>query len=118
MLQHNKRIQLLDPSLPEQLTDLAQRLQDLCFDSMISIPDVVIWLMCEDKRLAYLRVPIVDIFYAEGLGCGSSFGAVQTSLMNLPKAQPKSVRKREDIPAQVQFRAWFGPQNSQVCQPI
>ena len=32
--------------------------------------------------------------------------------MKLPKATPKKATDARDIPAQIQFRAWFGPEGT------
>jgi hypothetical protein len=111
--QKNKRAQLHDEGLPAQLNDLAARLRDMVFEAQLSIPDVVVWLLARDKRKAYVRIPAVDIFAAKDLGQGAMFGKITTMLMGLPKAGPKGANTG-DVPAQIQFRAWFGPRESQV----
>jgi hypothetical protein len=112
--QHNGRIQLLDEATVMQLDDLNKRLQGMLFDAQLSIPDIVVWLISQGKRKAFLRIPVADLFCADGLGRGPQCGHVSTALMGLPSAGPKSAAKGGDIPAQLQYRGWFGPRDTQV----
>jgi hypothetical protein len=112
--QHNGRAQLHNETLKTQLEDLQARLKDMCFEAQLSIPDVIVWLLSGDKRRAFLRIPVVDIFSAEGLGCGPQCGIATASLMGLPRAGPKA-SKPGDVPAQITWRAWFGPRETQVA---
>lgn len=45
-----------------------------------SLPDVVIWMLCGSKRIAYIRVPAYEVLYSQrrkdacGRFCGRTFG--------------------------------------------
>eukprot|EP00052_Salpingoeca_macrocollata_P020806 m.175674 g.175674 ORF g.175674 m.175674 type:complete len:2346 (-) comp21363_c0_seq2:105-7142(-) len=111
-----------EPSLLDELKDLRMRLEEVAHDPQISIPDVILWLFTKDSRKAYLRVPVQDIFYSgDGdvldHGAGDYFGVVRNSFMKLPQASPKDVTKTGDVPAQIQFRCWFGPADTQPNWP-
>ena len=112
-LQHNGRVQLLDETLHSQLEDLRNRLRDMCFEAQLSIPDVMVWLLADGKRKAFTRIAVADIFCGDGLGRGPECGAVSSVLMGLPRAKPKP-SKSGDVPAQIMYRAWFGPKDTQV----
>lgn len=85
-----------EPTLLDEMRDLMLRLEEVANDPQISIPDVIVWVLCKNKRKAYLRIPVIDIFYG-GLAdpaasdgkadaaTGLHFGAVRTCLLNLPK---------------------------------
>ena len=112
--QHNGSIQLLDPTTAPQLEDLRSRLESLCYEAQISIPNIIIWLISGGKRQAYLHIPIVDVFWAEGLGRGINCGKITTKMMGLPRASPSKAARVGDVPAQLQFRAFFAPKDDWV----
>eukprot|EP00051_Salpingoeca_urceolata_P011456 m.141941 g.141941 ORF g.141941 m.141941 type:complete len:2152 (+) comp17129_c0_seq1:436-6891(+) len=105
--------QVLTEELCEELEYLCSRIDDIAYDPQISIPDVIIWLLCDSKRKAYFRVPVGSImFHEDPLVRGECFGQTCVEYLKLPKAGPKKGRQTGDVPGQLQFRAWFGPSES------
>lgn len=55
------------------------RIDSLCYEPQLSIPDAILWIFTGDKRTAYLRVPVADIMFHEDRTRRSlNFGRVQT----------------------------------------
>eukprot|EP00043_Microstomoeca_roanoka_P019046 m.208684 g.208684 ORF g.208684 m.208684 type:complete len:2004 (-) comp16932_c1_seq2:1013-7024(-) len=93
----------------EDLADLKGQVEDMCYEPQLSIPDVILWILTDDQRRAYLRIPVQDIFFDQSPSHrGALFGQVQTQYMKLPSANKAKTNQTGDIPAQIQFRAWFG----------
>ncbi|EGD79809.1 hypothetical protein PTSG_10792 [Salpingoeca rosetta] len=93
----------------EDVPDLRGQVMDMCYEPQLSIPDVILWILTDDQRRAYLRVPVSDIMFDENPAHrGKQFGQVQTAFMKLPAANRSKANQTGDIPAQIQFRAWFG----------
>lgn len=74
------------------------RLQSLCTGLTLlprqpqaSIPDVMIWLMAKEQRVAYAQVPAHSVLFSPtgALHCGKFCGKTQTLLLQ--------VRKRESL---------------------
>ncbi|KAG7240139.1 hypothetical protein INR49_027885 [Caranx melampygus] len=71
-----------------------------------SMPDVVIWMLRREKRVAYARVPANQILYSNlsEQACGKHCGKIQTIFMQYPMDKNKGVK----IPVQLRVNMWFG----------
>ncbi|XP_069048827.1 dysferlin isoform X4 [Lepisosteus oculatus] len=87
----------------EQAEDWALRLRALAEEPQNSLPDIVIWMLQGDRRLAYYRIPAHEVFYSRS-HCGRSCGQLQTIRMKYPQ----NGRPDFKIPAQLRVRVWFG----------
>eukprot|EP00040_Diaphanoeca_grandis_P011572 m.59384 g.59384 ORF g.59384 m.59384 type:complete len:2246 (-) comp22699_c2_seq1:263-7000(-) len=91
------------------LESLLRRFSELVYDPQMSLPDIIIWVITKGKRKAYLRIPAADIFFHEdSMACGKDFGVVKTAFMKSPQAYKGKESVSADVPAQIQYRAWFG----------
>lgn len=98
-----------DDKLLADLEALLRRFDEMVFEPQLSVPDVLIWVLTDDKRRAYLRIPVAEIFYHDDEGCrGANFGVPMTHFMKLPNTGKGDENRAFDVPAQIQFRAWYG----------
>jgi hypothetical protein len=87
------------------MQSLHRRFSELVYDPQISIPDVIVWVLTNGVRRAFIRIPAVDLMYhAVPEYQGRLFGVVQTKFMQLPKAYKGKESIAADIPAQIQLR--------------
>uniref|UniRef100_A0A8B9KLI0 Myoferlin n=1 Tax=Astyanax mexicanus TaxID=7994 RepID=A0A8B9KLI0_ASTMX len=71
-----------------------------------SMPDVIIWMLRGEKRVAYSRVPAHQVLYSV-LGeqaCGQYCGKTQTIFLQYPMDKNKGSK----LPAQVRVNMWLG----------
>ncbi|XP_028856711.1 dysferlin isoform X9 [Denticeps clupeoides] len=87
----------------EQAEDWAARLRNLAEEPQNSLPDIVIWMLQGDRRVAYHRIPAHQVVFSQGY-CGKHCGQLQTVFMKCP--QDGGVN--EKIPAQLRLKVWFG----------
>ncbi|XP_075458023.1 myoferlin-like isoform X3 [Ascaphus truei] len=93
------------PDLLTQLEDWLQRLTDLTHEPQVSLPDVMIWMLVQDKRVAYTRMCAADILYSPhgANGRGIHCGKLQTIfLKHLP-----GLEKTLHVPVVLRLRLWL-----------
>uniref|UniRef100_A0A8B9PML9 Dysferlin n=1 Tax=Apteryx owenii TaxID=8824 RepID=A0A8B9PML9_APTOW len=98
-----------DLSLPaalEQAEDWLCRLKAMAEEPQNSLPDVVIWMLQGDKRVAYARVPAHQVLFSRNVAscCGKNCGKLQTIFLKYPQEEAMGPR----IPAQIRVQLWFG----------
>nr|XP_028597531.1 fer-1-like protein 5 [Podarcis muralis] len=82
------------------------RIASVASEAQISMPDVMIWMLCDDKRVAHTRVRSHTIMFskagphARGRMCG------KTQTIFLQSAQNKG--KEAPIPVVLRVRMWLG----------
>ncbi|XP_067092623.1 myoferlin [Osmerus mordax] len=88
------------------IEDWLYRLQQLADEPQNSLPDVIIWMLRGEKRVAYARVPANQILYStySEQACGKHCGRTQTIFMQYPMDKNKGVK----IPVQVRVNMWLG----------
>uniref|UniRef100_A0A4W4HLA9 C2 domain-containing protein n=1 Tax=Electrophorus electricus TaxID=8005 RepID=A0A4W4HLA9_ELEEL len=86
----------------EQAEDWALRLRSLAEEPQNSLPDIVIWMLQGDRRVAYHRIPAHEVLFSQGY-CGKHCGQLQMLFMKVRK-----VHKASCIPAQIRVKVWFG----------
>ncbi|KJE97724.1 Fer1l3 protein [Capsaspora owczarzaki ATCC 30864] len=98
----------------EALRDIAARLSDTATESQACIPDIIIWMISDKKRKAYVRIPVSDVLFADRVDeRGEFFGVARAVTLISPTADPK--KKAESvIPARLQLKIWFGAADSEV----
>ncbi|XP_061664091.1 dysferlin isoform X2 [Syngnathoides biaculeatus] len=87
----------------EQAEDWAGRLRILAEEPQNSLPDVVIWMLQGERRVAYHRIPAHTVLYSERHG-GKHCGQLQTVFLKYP--QGGGVEGK--LPAQLRVKVWFG----------
>ncbi|ROJ33119.1 Dysferlin [Anabarilius grahami] len=84
----------------EQAEDWAMRLRHLAEEPQNSLPDIIIWMLQGDRRVAYHRIPAHQVLFSQGY-CGKHCGQLQTVFMKEDVGCSK-------IPAQIRVKLWFG----------
>ncbi|KAG9267622.1 myoferlin-like [Astyanax mexicanus] len=82
------------------------KLKQLAEEPQNSMPDVIIWMLRGEKRVAYSRVPAHQVLYSV-LGeqaCGQYCGKTQTIFLQYPMDKNKGSK----LPAQVRVNMWLG----------
>ncbi|XP_069548793.1 myoferlin [Brachyistius frenatus] len=88
------------------IEDWLERIKQLAEEPQNSMPDVIIWMLRGEKRVAYARVPANQILYsnfseqAHGKHCGKT----QTIFMQYPMDRDKGVK----LPVQLRANMWLG----------
>uniref|UniRef100_A0A665VEZ9 Myoferlin like n=1 Tax=Echeneis naucrates TaxID=173247 RepID=A0A665VEZ9_ECHNA len=81
------------------IEDWLDRIRQLAEETQNSMPDVIIWMLRREKRVAYARVPVNQILYSNfsEQACGKHCGRTHTIFMQGVK-----------IPVQLRVNMWFG----------
>uniref|UniRef100_A0AAQ5YT86 Myoferlin like n=1 Tax=Amphiprion ocellaris TaxID=80972 RepID=A0AAQ5YT86_AMPOC len=87
------------------IEDWLDRIKQLAEEPQNSMPDVVIWMLRGEKRLAYARVPANQILYStfSEQACGKHCGKTQTIFMQYPMDKHKGLK----IPVQLRVNMWL-----------
>ena len=84
-------------------------IRQLAIEPQNSVPDAIIWMLCDNKRVAYHRIPSHHLMYSTRPECrGRMCGRVQTFFL-----KPPPLAKEEDLEgavgrAQLQVLVWLG----------
>uniref|UniRef100_G3U2T8 Dysferlin n=1 Tax=Loxodonta africana TaxID=9785 RepID=G3U2T8_LOXAF len=94
------------PAALEQAEDWLLRLRALADEPQNSLPDIVIWMLQGDKRVAYQRVPAHEVIFSRrGANyCGKNCGKLQTIFLKYPMEGVPRAR----MPVQIRVKLWFG----------
>ncbi|XP_056605417.1 dysferlin isoform X4 [Triplophysa dalaica] len=87
----------------EQAEDWSLRLRHLAEEPQNSLPDIIIWMLQGDKRVAYHRIPAHQVLFSHGYS-GKHCGQLQTVFMKYPQDEGGDSK----IPAQIRLKVWFG----------
>ncbi|XP_059384660.1 dysferlin-like isoform X12 [Carassius carassius] len=87
----------------EQAEDWTQRLRHLSEEPQNSLPDIIIWMLQGDRRVAYHRIPAHQVLFSHGY-CGKHCGQLQTVFMKYPQEDGGYSK----IPTQLRVKVWFG----------
>ncbi|TRZ10061.1 hypothetical protein HGM15179_017049 [Zosterops borbonicus] len=90
----------------DQAEDWLCRLRAMAEEPQNSLPDIVIWMLQGDKRVAFARVPAHQVLYSRNIPncCGRNCGKLQTIFLKYPQEEAMGPW----IPAQIRVRLWFG----------
>uniref|UniRef100_A0A8C0VQA2 Myoferlin n=1 Tax=Cyanistes caeruleus TaxID=156563 RepID=A0A8C0VQA2_CYACU len=89
-----------------EIEDWLDRLLQLSEEPQNSMPDVIIWMIRGEKRLAYARVPAHQVLYstASPESSGKYCGKTQTIFLKYPQDKTKDVK----MPAELRINIWLG----------
>ncbi|CAN2388306.1 Dysferlin [Pristimantis euphronides] len=78
----------------------------ICKKPQNSLPDIVIWMLQGDKRVAYYRIPAHQVLFSRNGAkcCGKNCGKLQTIFLKFPQEGNKGAK----LPGQVRVQLWFG----------
>ncbi|KAM6997545.1 myoferlin [Tautogolabrus adspersus] len=88
------------------IEDWVDRIRQLAEEPQNSMPDVIIWMLRGEKRVAFARVPANQILYSDfsEQARGKHCGKTQTIFMQYPLDKNKGVK----IPVQLRVNMWLG----------
>ncbi|ERE66857.1 dysferlin [Cricetulus griseus] len=94
------------PAALEQAEDWLLRLRALAEEPQNSLPDIIIWMLQGDKRVAYQRVPTHEVLFSRRgpSYCGRNCGKLQTIFLKYPMEGVPGTR----MPVQIRVKLWFG----------
>ncbi|EMP42136.1 Myoferlin [Chelonia mydas] len=89
-----------------EIEDWLDKLMQLTEEPQNSIPDVIIWMIRGEKRLAYARIPAHQVLYstASTEASGKYCGKTQTIFLKYPQDKNKGAK----IPVQLRVNIWLG----------
>lgn len=88
------------------IEDWLDRIKQLAEEPQNSLPDVVIWMLRGEKRVAYSRIPAHQVLHSNfsEQASGKYCGRTQTIFMKYPMDKNKGLK----IPVQVRLNMWLG----------
>ncbi|KAA8581747.1 hypothetical protein FQN60_003328 [Etheostoma spectabile] len=92
-------------TLPDLETWL-DKLKLLAEEPQNSMPDVIIWMIRGEKRVAYSRIPAHQLLYStySEQACGQHCGKIQTVYLKYPMDKDKGLK----VPVQIRVNMWLG----------
>ncbi|KAM9837553.1 myoferlin-like [Aulostomus maculatus] len=95
--------------ISETMADIeawAEKLKQLAEEPQNSIPDVIIWMLRGEKRVAYSRIPAHQILFStySEQACGQYCGKTQTVFLQYPMDKNKGLK----VPVQIRVNMWLG----------
>lgn len=83
-----------------------EKLRQLAEEPQNSMPDINIWMLRGEKRIAYTRVPAHQVLYSSYCeqACGQYCGKTQTVFMQYPMDSKKGLK----IPVKIRVNMWLG----------
>nr|XP_056711165.1 dysferlin [Euleptes europaea] len=90
----------------DQAEDWLSRLKSMAEEPQNSLPDIVIWMLQGDRRIAYSRLPAREVLFSRNGPncCGKNCGKLQTIFLKNPLEELMGPK----IPAQIRVRLWLG----------
>jgi len=96
------------------IEDFIKRLRLLGVEPQNSMPDVVIWMMSGEKRIAYHRIPAFDLLYSpHGNARGKNCGKTMDLFMKYPGKKQLNLEDYPEVPAHVRLILWLGLEKHQ-----
>ncbi|XP_034158677.2 myoferlin [Pangasianodon hypophthalmus] len=88
------------------IEDWLDRLQQIAEEPQNSMPDIIIWMLRGEKRMAYARIPANEVLFSTHSeeATGKYCGKTQTIFMKYPMDKNKGVK----IPVQLRLNMWLG----------
>ncbi|KAK5908525.1 hypothetical protein CgunFtcFv8_016574 [Champsocephalus gunnari] len=88
------------------IEDWLEKIKQLAEEPQNSMPDVIIWMLRGEKRVAFARVPANQILYSDfsEQASGKHCGRTQTIFMQYPMDKNKG----EKVPVQLRVNMWLG----------
>ncbi|XP_058241621.1 myoferlin isoform X2 [Hemibagrus wyckioides] len=88
------------------IDDWLECLQQIAEEPQNSMPDIIIWMLRGEKRMAYARIPANEVLFSTHSeeATGKYCGKTQTIFMKYPMDKNKGVK----IPVQLRLNMWLG----------
>ncbi|XP_030074743.1 fer-1-like protein 6 [Microcaecilia unicolor] len=103
IIQHNKKMSINE--MIREVQNFIEKITFLVDEPQHTVPDVFIWLLSNNKRVAYARVPAKDILFSPVLEeKGKHCGKIQTLFFKLPGKRTAGW----NVQAKVDTYLWLG----------
>ncbi|KAK3573905.1 hypothetical protein QTP86_033047 [Hemibagrus guttatus] len=88
------------------IDDWLERIQQIAEEPQNSMPDIIIWMLRGEKRMAYARIPANEVLFSTHSeeATGKYCGKTQTIFMKYPMDKNKGLK----IPVQLRLNMWLG----------
>ncbi|XP_062617173.1 dysferlin-like, partial [Saccostrea cucullata] len=94
-----------------EVENFLQILRNMAREPQNSMPDVVVWMISGNKRLAYYRIPAHEVLWsANPEYIGKQCGRLQTIQLKYPGVKAEK-EKISEVPAMVHVKIWLGLAN-------
>ncbi|KAG7492728.1 hypothetical protein MATL_G00017920 [Megalops atlanticus] len=82
-----------------------EKLRQLAEEPQNSMPDVIIWMLRGEKRVAYARIPANEVLYStfSEQACGQNCGRTQSIFLQYPMDKDKGLK----VPVQIRVNMWL-----------
>nr|XP_019595132.1 PREDICTED: myoferlin isoform X1 [Rhinolophus sinicus] len=89
-----------------EIEDWLDKLMQLTDEPQNSMPDIIIWMIRGEKRLAYARIPAHQVLYSTGeeRASGKYCGKTQTIFLKYPKEKNNGPK----VPVELRVNIWLG----------
>ncbi|XP_035882895.1 myoferlin isoform X2 [Phyllostomus discolor] len=89
-----------------EIEDWLDKLMQLTEEPQNSMPDIIIWMIRGEKRLAYARIPAHQVLYSTSgeNACGKYCGKIQTVFLKYPQDKNNGPK----VPVQLRVNIWLG----------
>uniref|UniRef100_A0A8C0JRZ0 Myoferlin n=1 Tax=Canis lupus dingo TaxID=286419 RepID=A0A8C0JRZ0_CANLU len=89
-----------------EIEDWLEKLLQLTEEPQNSMPDIIIWMIRGEKRLAYARIPAHQVLYSTSgeTASGKYCGKTQTILLKYPQEKTHGPK----VPAELRVNIWLG----------
>ncbi|XP_044168400.1 myoferlin-like [Acropora millepora] len=98
----------------KEIESFVQRMEDLAVEPQLSMPDVIIWMISGDDRIAYCRMPAHFLLFSETeLACGKFCGKTIELQLKYPGKKGNDVDDHPEIPVKLRVEMWLGLEKQQ-----
>ncbi|XP_007516850.2 myoferlin isoform X2 [Erinaceus europaeus] len=89
-----------------EIEEWLDKLMQLTEEPQNSMPDIIIWMIRGERRLAYARIPAHQVLYSTTSenACGKYCGKTQTIFLKYPQEKNNGPR----MPAELRVNIWLG----------
>lgn len=98
----------------KEIESFVQRIEDLAVEPQRSMPDVIIWMICGEDRIAYSRMPAHMLLFSETeVACGKFCGKTIELQLKYPGKKGQDVNDHPEIPGKLRLEMWLGLEKQQ-----
>ncbi|KAM7540784.1 hypothetical protein Aperf_G00000029183 [Anoplocephala perfoliata] len=99
----------------KELKEYLQKLRSIFIEPQNSMPDVIVWMMASEKRIAYFRIPAYDLLFSSNeMYRGRYCGVVRTIVLKPPTLAKDGISDKWKVPAQIRISLWLGLEKEQI----
>ncbi|KAJ7375522.1 hypothetical protein OS493_040671, partial [Desmophyllum pertusum] len=94
-------------NVTEEIKKYVKRIRSMAIEPQLSMPDVILWMISGNKRVAYCRIPAHRLLFSETKeACGKFCGKPIELLLKYPGRNAEETP--HEIPALVRLELWLG----------